>query len=627
MTTLALKHRPSVLADLVGQEASVKALTNALLRAKEAGGVIHHQAFLFAGVRGTGKTSTARILARALNCKEGPTPVPCGVCDACLAGEMPDRNLDIIEIDAASRSSVEDARALREQVQTRPAFCRYRVYIIDEVHMMSRSAFDALLKILEEPPAHAVFVLATTELQDVPDTIKSRVQIFPFRLIPVPVIESRLKHVCEQEGISWDDGSLRLLAEAGQGSMRDALTTLDRVVSAGSGHVSEDLVREQLGIVPAVSVQAVLEALVAGDAAGILDQCQLLASLGADWISFWRELILALRVRMEADLRRGAGPHDTLRWARMLQLLLQRERDLRDSSLPDVVVELALITAAQLPHLAPLDALLKAGGGASGPAPAGAPRPAPGSGWADPPPAAPRGTPVARAAQAPAPAQNVAAAPRAAQPAAAAISPAPAVRPAAPPAAPPPASPAPAVRPAASPAASPAPAVRPSTSPAASPAVPPIATPSPLSAPAPANAAPAQPRPELRPVQDPGDQEQLRKACSEALRLASGGLPRTLGALPRMVNRLTYRDGTLSWLFPPNVRNTVQDLEREQANPYLLEQLRQVLPGLVRLQISFEAEDRSRPEDALRADPAFQKLMTDVGGEIVEIRRSDSSPG
>ncbi len=234
MTTLALKYRPRLLSDLVGQEASVKALTNALLRAKANGGIMSTtRPSCSPGCAAPARPPTARILARALNCVEGPTPHPCGVCGPCQAAELPDQNLDIMEIDAASRSSVEDARALREQVQTRPAFCRYRVYIIDEVHMMSRSAFDALLKILEEPPPHAVFVLATTELQDVPDTIKSRVQIFPFRLIPVPVIEGRLRHVCQLEGVAFDEGALRLLAEAGQGSMRDALTTLDRVIPTG----------------------------------------------------------------------------------------------------------------------------------------------------------------------------------------------------------------------------------------------------------------------------------------------------------------------------------------------------------------------------------------------------------
>ena len=544
MNTLALKYRPRMLSDLVGQEASVRALANALKRAHESG-AIHHQAFLFAGVRGTGKTSTARILARSLNCKEGPTPTPCGVCDACVASEQPDRSLDVIEIDAASRASVEDARALREQVQTRPAFCRYRVYIIDEVHMMSRSAFDALLKILEEPPAHVVFILATTELQDVPDTIKSRVQIYPFRLMPTPLIEGRLKYVCEQEGVRCDDGSLRLLAEAGQGSMRDALTILDRVIAAGDGQVLEDMVREQLGIVPAIRVQAVLAALLAGDAAGVLEECHALTSLGTDWTSFWRELMLAFRDQLEAEIRKGAPPHEMVRLARMLHLLLQRERDLRDTSLPQVVVELALLTAAQLPHLTPLDALVRPGTGSGGLTARPVTRPSP---------AALRpnlGTP------------NRAAAPQIPQPG--------------------------------------------SALPRQETKQPSLMVPSAESP--------------LRPVADPSNLEQLRKGCSEALRSAQGGLPRTLASLPHMATQLRLENHTLHWYFPPNVRNTVQDLEREQSNPHLLEALRLVLPEVSRIAITFDAESQARPEDSLRADPAFQRLLQETGGEILETRR------
>src|ERR1035438_1653630 len=371
MTTLALKYRPRLLSDLVGQEGSVKALANALKRAKESGKI--HQAYLFAGVRGTGKTSTARILARALNCAEGPTATPCGVCDPCRAAEQPDSSLDIVEIDAASRASVADARALREQVQTRPAFCRYRVYIIDEVHMLSTEAFNALLKVIEEPPPHAIFVLATTELQDVPDTIKSRVQIFPFRLIPVGLIEGRLKHVREQEGVGGEGGGLRLGAEAGQGSMRDALTILDRVISAGDGKVLEEAVREQLGIVSAHLVQGVMSALAIGDTAALVEACRELAEQGADWATFWRELVLAFRDRLEEEARAARGPHELLRWARMLSLLLGRERDLRDSSLPRVVVELALITASQLPHLVPLDSLVSGAAAGLPPRPTGPP--------------------------------------------------------------------------------------------------------------------------------------------------------------------------------------------------------------------------------------------------------------
>jgi DNA polymerase-3 subunit gamma/tau len=539
MTTLALKYRPRLLADLVGQEASVRALGNALRRGKEAGR-IHHQAFLFAGVRGTGKTSTARILARALNCIHGPTATPCGVCDPCQASENPDGNLDIVEIDAASRASVEDARALREQVQTRPAFCRYRVYIVDEVHMLSRQAFDALLKILEEPPAHAVFVLATTELQDVPDTIKSRVQIYPFRLIPTGLIEDRLRHVCESEGVGFEEGSLRLVAEAGQGSMRDALTTLDRVIAAGDGFVKEDVVREQLGVVPAVRVQGVLEALHAGDTAAILDHCQALHGLGADWTSFWKELMLAFRDRLEADTRRDPSPQALLRSARMLQLLLARERDLRDTSLPRVVVELALLTAAQLPHLAPLDALV---GGA---------------------PPAPRNEPP---------------------------------RPAAPPIQPP----------------------RPEAAPARAE---PRRTESPRPRPEAAAAASeptSQPSTVLRPV-DPSDPEALRNAVSDVLKSLGNALPRTLATLPHMATRLEVDGFTLRFHFPANVRNTARDLEHHKADPFLMDAIRRVVPGVEALDLRFEDGANEKPEDRLRREPAFQELLKATNGEIVDVR-------
>ena len=536
MTTLALKYRPRLLSDLVGQEGSVKALANALKRAKESGRI--HQAYLFAGVRGTGKTSTARILARALNCMEGPTATPCGVCDSCRAAEQPDQNLDIVEIDAASRASVADARALREQVQTRPAFCRYRVYIIDEVHMLSTEAFNALLKVIEEPPPHAIFVLATTELQDVPDTIKSRVQIFPFRLIPVGLIEGRLKHVCEQEGVTAEGGSLRLVAEAGQGSMRDALTILDRVIAAGDGTVLEESVREQLGIVSAHLVQGVMSALTIGDTAALVEACRELAEQGADWATFWRELVLAFRDRLEQEARAARGPQDLLRWARMLQLLLSRERDLRDSSLPRVVVELALITAAQLPHLAPLDALVS---GTYGP---GAP-----------------------------------------------------ARPAGPSAGPPPV---------------------PSRAPQVAPAPEGPRRPTPVASQAPAPTRAHGPVPPGSPVSP-----QLRLACSEALREVPG--LRALGTAPQMATDLRWEPPVLCFRFPGNVRQTLQDLEREKANPHVLAALAAVLPGLKELEIRFDgdpaANQAERPEDRLRREPAFQELLRLSGGEVLEIRR------
>ncbi len=357
MSTLALKYRPLMLNDLVGQEVSVQALANILKRAKDKGSI--HQAYLFAGLRGTGKTSTARIMAKALNCDIGPTPNPCGECPSCLASLSPDGHLDIVEIDAASRSSVEDARNLREQVQTLPAFSRYRIYIIDEVHMLSKQAFDALLKMLEEPPSHTIFILATTEIDRVPDTIKSRVQIFPFRLIPVPLIDERLQLISTKELFRLTHDSSRLIAETSDGSMRDALTTLDRIIaSSNTTEISEESVRLQLGVVPKATMLEISESLIRSDTKHLIILIDALSQLGIDWIVFWKELVVNFQNRLYSEIKSDATPQVILKWARILQILVSRERDIKESSLPKVIIEITLITISKLPNLAPLEALL-----------------------------------------------------------------------------------------------------------------------------------------------------------------------------------------------------------------------------------------------------------------------------
>lgn len=357
MSTLALKYRPVLLDDLIGQEMSVRALTNILTRAKDRGFL--HQAYLFAGLRGTGKTSTARIMAKALNCETGPTPHPCERCPSCLASISPDGHLDIVEIDAASRSSVEDARNLREQVQTLPAFSRYRIYIIDEAHMLSKQAFDALLKMLEEPPSHSIFILATTEIDRVPDTIKSRVQIFPFRLIPIPLIEARLQAIALKESIKLSPDSSRLIAETADGSMRDALTTLDRIVaSTVDSTISEESVRSQLGVVPKSVMLEISDAITQSDTPKLIILLDSLANFGIDWIVFWKELVINFQTRLHSEIKLNSTPQAILKWARILQILVSRERDIKESSLPRVVVEITLVTLSNLPNLAPLESLL-----------------------------------------------------------------------------------------------------------------------------------------------------------------------------------------------------------------------------------------------------------------------------
>src|SRR6478672_9060559 len=235
-TALARKWRPKRFAELAGQEHVMRALVNALQT-----GRVHH-AFLFTGTRGVGKTTIARILAKSLNCETGVTPTPCGVCSACREIDE-GRFVDLLEVDAASRTKVDDTRELLDNVQYAPARGRYKVYLIDEVHMLSAHSFNALLKTLEEPPPHVKFLFATTDPQKLPVTVLSRCLQFNLKRLPVSVIGARLTYILGQEGIAAEPAAVRLIATAADGSMRDALSLLDQGVAFGAGKVEGPAIR------------------------------------------------------------------------------------------------------------------------------------------------------------------------------------------------------------------------------------------------------------------------------------------------------------------------------------------------------------------------------------------------
>ena len=260
---LARKWRPKSFSELTGQDHVVKALTNALERQR-----LHH-AYLFTGTRGVGKTTIARILAKALNCESGITATPCGKCGACIEIDG-GRFVDLIELDAASNTQVDSMRELLENALYAPTYGRYKVYIIDEVHMLSKSAFNAMLKTLEEPPDHVKFVLATTDPQKIPVTVLSRCLQFNLKQIPPSLIANHLTHVLEQEQISGDAMSTQLLARAAQGSMRDALSMLDQAIAFGEGTVSESSVRIMLGAIDQGYLYDLLDALARKDGSQML---------------------------------------------------------------------------------------------------------------------------------------------------------------------------------------------------------------------------------------------------------------------------------------------------------------------------------------------------------------------
>ncbi len=281
---LARKWRPTCFADVVGQETAVRALQNAL-----AEGRLHH-AYLFTGTRGVGKTTLARIMARALNCEQGIVSEPCGSCVSCREiseGRFP----DLMEVDAASRTKVEDTRDLLENIQYAPVRGRFRVYLIDEVHMLSGHSFNALLKTLEEPPEHVKFLLATTDPRKLPATVLSRCLQFHLRRIPAPEIASHLQGMLEKEKIPAEEGALRLLARAADGSLRDAISLCDQAIAHGGGKLEEAQVGEMLGTVDQGRVFALLEALGEGDGVRLLGEVAEMSMLCPDYEGILAELL------------------------------------------------------------------------------------------------------------------------------------------------------------------------------------------------------------------------------------------------------------------------------------------------------------------------------------------------
>ncbi len=285
---LARKYRPGTFADLIGQDAMVRTLKNAFAADRIA------QAFMMTGIRGTGKTTTARIIAKGINCvgpdgTGGPTTEPCGVCEHCTA-LAEGRHVDVLEMDAASNTGVGDVREIIDSVNYRAASARYKIYIIDEVHMLSTSAFNALLKTLEEPPAHVKFIFATTEIRKVPVTVLSRCQRFDLRRIEPEVMIAHLQKIAGLEGAEVSDDALALIARAAEGSVRDAMSLLDQAISHGQGATGAEQVRAMLGLADRGRGMDLFEAILRGDAAGALSELAAQYSDGADPVAVLRDL-------------------------------------------------------------------------------------------------------------------------------------------------------------------------------------------------------------------------------------------------------------------------------------------------------------------------------------------------
>ena len=358
----ARKYRPATFQDVIGQPHVVQTLSNSIASKRIA------HAFLFSGTRGVGKTTMARILAKALNCEKGPTATPCDACANCREIAQ-GTSVDVIEIDGASNTGVDDVREIRENVKYTPFRGHYRIYIIDEVHMLSTSAFNALLKTLEEPPAHVIFIFATTEIHKIPATILSRCQHYNFRRIPHAEIIQRLRFVAQQDGLAAEDRSLSAIARASEGSMRDALSILDQVVAFTGKTVKHGDLETLLGTVPQEHVRAMIAAVIAQDGpaavgviAQVLDQGHDLRAYCADLVEYARHMLVAAIVPAAQDLQSLIEtPEEDLRQIvtdaraftveqvqELFRILSQAEDSLRLSAHPRFVLESAAIRAARM---------------------------------------------------------------------------------------------------------------------------------------------------------------------------------------------------------------------------------------------------------------------------------------
>jgi DNA polymerase-3 subunit gamma/tau len=359
---LARKWRPQRFEDVVGQETVTKTLKNAI----ESDRLAH--AFLFSGVRGVGKTSSARILAKALNCQKGPTSTPCGDCDSCQEVASAS-SVDVLEIDAASNTGVDNIRELRDSVRYGTARDRFKIFIIDEVHMLSNAAFNALLKTLEEPPSHVKFILATTQYEKIPVTIISRCQQFDFKPIPFRLIAERLKLISEEEEIEISDYAIKAVVSAAQGSMRDAQSGLDRIIAFSGKQISDEDVRTLLGVVDERAVMAVVDAVVDHDRKALIRQVEDLTNSGVEPQTFCRKLIQYVRDLLVcqvtgwdeqllnlADSEKDVVLEQAERFSqldliRFYDLLNRTETDLRWNSHPWVHLELTLMKLVELSRL------------------------------------------------------------------------------------------------------------------------------------------------------------------------------------------------------------------------------------------------------------------------------------